>query len=123
MTVNGKSAKADESGYVILDGVWKTGDEISLKIEKKIRTHELNGKIAVSSGAIVLALDERNQDINVKLSSNIVKAKKTETRFKSLESYCITFDNGVSANFVDFASAGSEWDKDKSNITVWIDKE
>ena len=121
MTVNGEVAVPDERGYAILRGTWQEGDVISLHIPKEITVHALNGKIAVTSGVVVLALDERNQDIDVALSQNVTGIEKIETSFRSLEAYRLTFDNGSAANFIDFASAGSEWDKPKNKITVWID--
>lgn len=123
MTVNGEYIAPDERGYVILERIFSKGDEIKIKIEKQIRVHELNGKIALTSGAVVLALDERNQNLDVKVSDTIELVEKSITPFSSREAYEITFDNGARLSFVDFASAGAEWDKTNSKITVWIDKE
>lgn len=123
MTINGKRAIKNELGYAVLSEVWKEGDIIDINIPKKITVQQLNGKLCLSSGIIVLALDERIQDINVRLTENIVSVKKISTPFASREAYEISFSNGVSAKFVDFASAGSDWGSDKPNMTVWIDKE
>jgi DUF1680 family protein len=122
MTVNGKPAVADEYGYSIIEKVWHKGDEISLVIPKRLIATELNGKIALTNGIIVLALDERNQDIDIKITSGIVSAKRVETEFFSREAYEVTFDNGVKAIFTDFTSAGQDWASSKPNITVWVDK-
>ncbi len=123
MTIDGKPAVKNELGYATLSRTWKSGDVIEINIPKKITVQQLNGKVCLSSGIIVLALDERIQDVNVKLTDTVTDVKKIDTPFASREAYEITFSNGVSARFVDFASAGSDWSSDKPNITVWIDKE
>ena len=123
MTVNGEAAKADALGYAVIEKEWKSGDVISIVIPRELTVTELNGKIAVTNGIIVYALDERCQDINIKVSNKIVSAKPVTVDFATREAYDITFDNGVCATFVDFASAGQKWDSNKPNITVWIDKQ
>ena len=123
MTVNGKPAKKNEKGYATITKEWCDGDEIEIVIPRSLTVTELNGKIAVTNGIIVYALDERNQDINVKLSGKITDAELITPDFFCREAYKITFENGASANFVDYAAAGSEWDAPKKNVTIWIDKE
>ena len=123
VTVNGEAATPDALGYHTIDKVWQTGDVIEVVIPKKITVTELNGKLALTSGIIVLALDERCQDINVKLNEEIVKVEEFTPDFAAREAYLITFRGGVSARFVDFASAGADWANAKPNMTVWIDKE
>ena len=123
MTINGTPAVPNEFGYATLTKEWCDGDEIEIVIPREITVTELNGKVAVSNGIIVYALDERNQDIDVKLSTKITNAEVITPDFYCREAYKITFDNGVSANFVDYAAAGSEWDVEKQKVTIWIDKE
>lgn len=122
MTVNGSVAVPNALGYTMIENV-RNGDVISIVIPRELTVTELNGKIAVTNGIIVYALDQRCQDINVKVSNKIVSAKLATVDFPTREAYEITFDNGVCATFVDFASAGQKWDSDKPNITIWIDKQ
>lgn len=122
MTVNGSVAVPNALGYTMIENV-RNGDVISIVIPRELTVTELNGKIAVTNGIIVYALDQRCQDINVKVSNKIVSAKPATVDFPTREAYEITFDNGVCATFVDFASAGQKWDSDKPNITIWIDKQ
>jgi DUF1680 family protein len=121
MTVNGKVAEPDALGYALVDKVWHKGDTLELYIPKEIVVHELNGKIALTSGVVVLALDERNESIDKALSKNVLSVTKIDTPFRTREAYRIEFEGGEVADFVDFASAGSEWDKPKNKMTVWID--
>lgn len=123
MTIDGKRAEANENGYAALTREWRDGDVIDVVISRELTTTELNGKIAVTNGIIVYALDERNQDIDVKVTDKIVKAEVITPDFFCREALRVTFDNGNEVNFVDYASSGSEWDIEKSRLTIWIDKE
>ena len=71
----------------------------------------------------MLALDERNQDIDVKVTDNITKIEPAVTNFASREAYKVTFSNGFAVNMVDYASAGKEWNKQNCRVTAWIDGE
>ena len=92
-------------------------------IPREFTTMRLNGKVSVSLGAIVMAIDERNQDIDVKVTDKITGAEPITTPFSSREAYKLTFSNGATVNVVDYASAGAEWDKPNCNVTAWIDEE
>ena len=81
-----------------------------------------NNKVALTKGCITYALDERNQDINVKLDGKICSIKEIDPGFNVREAFEVEFDSGEKLFFTDYASAGSEWDKAKNNVTVWIDK-
>ena len=123
MTINGKPAVPNGLGYAAITKEWCDGDAIEIVIPREITVTELNGKVSVSNGIIVYALDERNQDINVKVGTKITNAEVITPDFYCREAYKLTFDNGASASFVDYAASGSEWDVEKQNITIWIDKE
>ena len=84
---------------------------------------ELNGKISVSSGIVVLAVDERIENINVKITDKIIKTEKISVPFPAREAYSVTFDNGVTVKTVDFASAGWDFGHEKGLVSVWLDKE
>ncbi len=123
MTINGESAKANATGYAVLTREWCDGDVIDVVIPRELTVTVLNGKIAVTNGIIVYALDERNQDLDVKVTDKIVKSEVITPDFYCREALRITFDNGNEVNFVDYASSGSEWDIEKCRLTIWIDKE
>ena len=122
MTVNGDTAKPNELGYSLITKKWQVGDVISVVIPRELRIVELNGKLALTRGVITLALDERNQDINVRLGGKITGFKELKPEFFAREVIEVEFDGGEKVIFTDFASAGSMWDKPKNNVTVWIDK-
>ena len=122
-TVDGKAAKVNELGYAVIDREWCGGDTVELVIPRDLKTMRLNGKVAVSYGSIMLALDERNQDIDVKVTDKITKIEPMVTNFASREAYKVTFSNETTVNMVDYASAGAEWNKPDCRVTVWIDEE
>ena len=121
MTVNGEAAVADTLGYAVISKVWECGEEITVNIPKRIKAQELNGKIALTSGIIVLAIDERIENIDARVSTCIEKVERIDVPFSAREAYLVTFDNGAKVKYVDFASAGSDWSHKKSRITVWAD--
>ena len=121
MTVDGEIAVANEKGYAIIRRAFKTGEEIRLQIPRTLTLHKLNGKYALTNGAIVFALDERIQDVNVKIGGEILRAEKIATEFASREAFAVEFTDGQTIRFVDFASAGSQWNHEKSLVSVWID--
>ena len=123
MTVNGEKAKSDSFGYATLNKVWKCGETIDVVIPKNMTVIELNEKISVSSGIIVLAVDERIEDIDVKVTDKITRVEKITTPFPSREAYNVTFSNGTTVKMVDFASAGWDFSHEKGRITVWVDKD
>ncbi|MBO5946052.1 MAG: glycoside hydrolase family 127 protein, partial [Clostridia bacterium] len=122
-TVDGKVAEVNKLGYATIEREWCDGDTVEIVIPREFTTMRLNGKICVIYGAIVMALDERNQDINVKVTDKITGVEPITASFPTREAYKITFSNGVSVNAVDYASAGAEWDKPNCNVTAWIDEE
>lgn len=122
-TIDGKAVSVNERGYAVIEREWCEGDAIELVIPREIKTLRLNGKVCVTYGTIVLALDERNQDIDVKVTDNITKIEPAVTNFASREAYKVTFSNGVTVNMIDYASAGKEWNKQSCRVTAWIDGE
>ncbi len=121
MTVDGELATADEKGYAVLRRAFKAGDSIEIMIPRELCLHWLNGKYALTHGAIVLALDERLQDVNAKIGGEILRAEKILTDFASREALSVEFSDGQTIRFVDYASAGSQWNHAKNKVTVWID--
>ena len=122
MTVNGAKAKADAKGYHMLHDL-SAGDEIALLIPREFTLHALNGKYALTHGAIVLALDERNQSQDVRIKGKIESAVPMQIDFSAREAFAVRFSDGQTLNFVDFASAGTDFAHKKARISVWIDGE
>lgn len=121
MTVNGTLAVDGGKGYVCLTNAAEVGMEFVVRIPRALVLHTLNGKHALTHGAITLALDERNQDLDVKITGEIVKATPMEAGFAAREALAVTFSDGQTLKFVDFASAGADYGNKKSRLSVWID--
>ena len=123
VTVNGFEAAPDELGYATITKVWENGEKICIRIPKNIVATELNGKISVSSGIVVLAVDERIESVDVKVTEKIIKTEKISVPFHVREAYNVTFDNGTTVKMVDFSSAGWDFGHEKGLVSVWLDKE
>ena len=94
-----KAAEVNKLGYATVEREWCEGDTIELVIPREFTTMRLNGKVSVSLGAIVMAIDERNQDIDVKVTDKITGAEPITTPFTSREAYKLTFSNGEGGPF------------------------
>ncbi len=122
MTVNGVKAEADARGYHMMRSLM-AGDAITLCIPREFVLHALNGKYALTHGAIVLALDERNQSQDVRITGTLESAVPMQNDFMAREAVAVRFTDGQTLNFVDFASAGTDFSHAKGRISVWIDGE
>jgi len=121
MTVDGEPVVADEKGYAVLRRAFKAGDTISIMIPRELCLHRLNGKYALTRGAITFALDERNQSTDVCISGEILGCEEIQPEFSAREALKVTFSDGQRILFTDYASAGAQWDHAKNKITVWMD--
>lgn len=121
MTVNGKIATPDEKGYAILTDALTAGEEFKIVIPRTLTLHDLNGKHALTNGAIVLALDERNQDLDVAIGGTPEKSERICPDFPAREALSVRFSDGQTLRFTDFASAGAKWDQKDCRLSVWID--
>ena len=121
MTVDGEIAVPDEKGYAVLRRAFKAGDVISIMIPRELCLHRLNGKYALTRGAITFALDERNQSTDVCISGEILGCEEIRPEFSAREALAVTFSDGQRILFTDYASAGAQWDHAKNKITVWMD--
>ena len=123
MTVDGKTAEDAGLGYALITRSFKAGETVNVHIPKKLSLTRMGGKVCFSYGAIVLALDERVEDINLTVSGEVKSYRPTDTGVKCREAVRVTMENGKSFTLIDYASAGAEWDKPKNKISVWIDEE
>jgi hypothetical protein len=121
MTVDGESAVADEKGYVLIRRAFKAGDTVKIMIPRELCLHRLNGKYALTRGAIAFALDERNQSLDVCIAGEILGYEEIQPEFSVREALAVTFSDGQKILFTDYASAGAQWDHAKNKVTVWID--
>ena len=81
----------------------------------------MNGKYALTRGAIAFALDERNQSLDVCISGKILGYEEIQPEFSVREALAVTFSDVQKILFTDYASAGAQWDHVKNKVTVWID--
>lgn len=123
MKIDGAIASADCKGYAIFEKEWLGGEIIEIDIPLEIKTHVINGKVALTRGAIAYALDSRNQSVDAKITDTVVKSEKITPHFSARDARRVTFSNGECAIFTDYASAGSSWAGKESLITVWVDSD
>lgn len=121
MTVDGECITADECGYFNIKKSWCCGDTVAVVIPREFKLTVLNNRVALTKGVIVYAIDERVEDIDKKLGSSIVKVEPISLDIKTREAVKVTFENGESVVFVDYASAGADWSADKPRVTIWAD--
>ena len=112
-----------ENGYAVVNGVWdQTVIEINLSLSwQKI---ELNGKVALKKGPIVLSRDARfGEDISspVEFGNRIIGKRITNDKFFTNATYLVQTQNGV-ISMCDYSSAGKDFDEEESALSVWMDK-
>ncbi len=107
-------------GYCEIDRIWSVGDCVEVKGCVEISRIVLNNKIAFKKGAVVLARDEQvGENFRAALSDNSVlqKAKPCVECEYAYE----TYQGDKVVKFIDYASAGQNYDEVDCNITVWSD--
>lgn len=123
------------SGYNKIKRVWKRGDKISLKLDDGVyavyppeESPYKDSYIAVKKGAVVMALDQRVDTPYGKKALKIGEGGRLEARkvpcgklpYVNL-SLKIRTEDGEEAHFIDYASAGSTFDKE-SVCAAWIER-
>ena len=112
-----------ENGYLLIDNAWEN-NEIQLRFDVTLKAHTLNNKVAFSYGPYVLARDERfSEDITKPIDYNENKINWhliENEKFHNNQSFVIQTDFDK-ITLCDYASAGKNFDEDKSKISVWID--
>ena len=96
----------------------KSGDEFKIKGAVPIKKVILNGKIAFEKGAIVLARDEEvgeNFEMPVPEKSRLAVSKCNVP----CEYYYTAECDGKEIYFIDYASAGQNYDREPCRLTVW----
>jgi DUF1680 family protein len=122
VTVNGKKYSAIANTY--FENCDKFGEKtvISLSFDMPYTVRTIGDRACVTKGAIVYALDERIQNLNLVATDKITSARSVKKKFECTDCVEITFSNGAKATFVDYAFSGREWDKDY-RVSVWFDLE
>jgi len=118
--VNG--VKVASGNYYSIIGEWYN-NQIDIEFEYTYETILLNNKIAVRNGAIVYAIDNRNENIDSKVSNKIVNVKEISKDFDCNSSILVQFDNNKEIKMVDYSSSGSVWKEGTNKVTVWIDRQ
>ena len=110
------------SGYVRLEREWQNGDEVILSLPIGLKEVTLNGKIAFTYGALVLARDEGKEsgDITEKFAIEkepIFRCVAPE-QGEQLRLFLETKDGDIL--LTDYASCGKNWQAARNRITVWM---
>jgi DUF1680 family protein len=126
--VNGEDVIASErNGYLVLERAWDT-DIVELIFRASVKMNVINGKIAFTRGAVVLARDTRLGDINTPLNikakdGKTLRARRVmNTAFNSNIAVELKTKDGV-ITLCDYAQAGKNYDDEDTGVTVWNDKE
>ena len=124
ITVNGDKVDAvSRDGYLLVDRVWQK-DKIEVSFTAPVKMKMINGKIAFTKGAIVLASDRRLRDIELPLEIDAkdgrsVRAKRVKnTVFSSNAAYEIKTASGF-VTLCDYAQSGKNYDEENTGLTVW----
>ncbi len=134
LKVNGDVINAT-NGYTVIKRAWKKGDKISLKLDDNayivLPPEDSDYKddyIALKKGAIVLALDKRVDDPDMKIDLAYDADGKVEVsaaHCEALPYYSLSLKakqkDGSERHFVDYASAGSTFDAG-SKMAAWIER-
>ena len=111
-------ANEDNLNGTLYEKCVKAGDELKIKGSVPIKKVALNDKIAFEKGAIVLARDEEvgeNFELPVLKNSRLTVAKCDVPC-----EYCyVTECDGKDIYFIDYASAGQNYDREPCRLTVW----
>ncbi len=134
LSVNGEAFEV-KNGYNTIKRAWKKGDKINLSLDDNtyvvlppIDSPYKDKYIALKKGAIVLALDKRVDDPDMKIDLAYDENGKVEVNTAPCEalpyynlSLKVKQKDGSERHFVDYASAGSTFDKD-STMAAWVER-
>ena len=130
LTVCGETIPCTESGYVVLDRVWKNGDLIRLSLDMRVRRilPEVYGVssadapyVAFCRGPLVLARDARlgeDVDAPVRLGEESPQLA-APVPFATQLVVSVPLEGGGVMRLIDYASAGKTWDS-QSRMAAWI---
>ncbi len=120
MLVNGKAASDAE--YCDVSGCYQAGDKITFEWKRVLEKHALNGKIAFTYGAIVLAVDSAKSSSDIKLPVRVPETpayKVLEPEEDELVRIECQTDEGILL-LTDYQSCGKNWAQENNKISVWL---
>lgn len=112
-----------EQGYALIEREWES-NVIEILLGSSVKKVELNDKVAVTKGPIILARDERfDEDVAsaVEFGRTISGKQIKNNKFKANVTFAIKTKDGY-ITMCDYASAGKAFDDDKCKLSVWLDK-
>jgi len=111
------------NGYKAVTKIWKNGDAIEVDIKKSIKAFEQNGYTSYSYGPIVLARDDKKEQVIGNLSEVSFDLAKAEfNRVKEEGQEMVRFElfgENQKIILTDYASCGKRWNED-NKISVWL---
>lgn len=134
VTVNGEPVESRAGTYCAIERVWRSGDEVRLKLDMRTRMVRLEQMAAFERGPVVFARDSRfgDGDVDECMSASrkdgIVEAQMTEAPAGMWMVLTVPMMRGGYAEqrvddcqirLCDFASAGNTWDQ-HLRYRVWI---
>ena len=130
LSVNGETVPCEESGYAVLDRVWKNGDVIRLSLDMRVRRilPEVYGVssddapyAAFCRGPLTLARDARlGEDVDAPVRLTDEEAAPTApVPFAAQVTVAVPLEGGRTMRLIDYASAGKTWDC-HSRMAAWI---
>lgn len=130
LSVNGETVPCEESGYAVLDRVWKNGDVIRLSLDMRVRRilPEVYGVssddapyAAFCRGPLTLARDARlGEDVDAPVRLTDEEAHLTAPApFAAQVTVAVPLEGGRTMRLIDYASAGKTWDC-HSRMAAWI---
>lgn len=124
LAIDGVTTSVNQKqGYALIEREWKN-NIIEVFLGSALKKVELNDKVAIKKGPIVLARDERfNEDVAsaVEFDKTISGKKINNDKFKSNVTFSIKTKDGF-ITMCDYASAGKAFDEEKCKLSVWLDK-
>ena len=113
-------------GYAELDREWEDGDIVTLSFPIGLKEVALNGKMAFTFGALVLARDEGKEDGDITEEFKPIVCGRnfvyTQERTEKDEQLRISLlcDNDKKVVLTDYASCGKNWIAERNRVTVWM---
>lgn len=120
MLVNDKVVSGAE--YYDASGRYQAGDRIRFEWKRVLEKHSLNGKIAFTYGAIVLAVDSAKSSSDIELPVRVPETpayKVLEPEENELVRIECQTDEGILL-LTDYQSCGKNWTQENNKISVWL---
>ena len=124
VTVGGETQSV-ASGYVDFTREWKDGDTVTVSCHPEVEMQALNGKLAFTFGALVLARDEQKEDGDIEApviptlnDGKLVVDQITAEEGETVRFLLKTTDGDLL--LTDYASCGKRWMEERNRISVWL---